>query len=445
MKYRARYDEAKKAIQEARKTEQAKPTNPGDLPFDKWKRVESAMDHYFDDRSKVMESAMAMLKNNSATADDQADDWREYFQKAAEDAHKRINGLLDGNNDLKSLDQVYKQIFYNANIEQSFLSRLSGLPLAGMQGRINDHRKKFEDEQKNLRAKFEDLKSKDRSFDDRIKGTVDDLAEMYERNVKKVVNSHLDLKQKLVTWVAGFRKADEATSPATPSWLEPVDYYLTSLDAMLVGPQTYQQRLDGLFRSEGTLVILFGKTRGDVEKFLEKINLELVEKQIEEATKASFDKVSGMIPPGADEDGKAFVEECAKEVQGSLWLFDTMFNSFVDEFNGVFLGPVGDRTVADLLEPKEGEAAGNRIKGLHVERQLKDLYDQARDWDLDFDGISDHHREYIDNMIRKELDRLAPKIKHTGDLTMADANTIAIKLFKKDKTNEMKRLPGWND
>lgn len=445
MKYRARYDHAKKGIQNARKIETAKAADPSKLPYDKWKRAESAMDHYFDDRSKVMEKAMAMLKNTSATADDQADDWRDHFRKAAEDAHKRINGLLDGNTDLKSLDLVHKQILYTANIERSFLGRLAGLPLAGMHGRINDHRKKFEEEQKNLRAKFEDLKSKDRRFDDRIKRTVDDLEALYRKQIKEIVDKHLDVKRKLVTWVKAFRLKDEATSPATPSWLEPLDYYLTSLDSMLVTPKTYQKRLDEVFRSEGTLVMLFGKTRGDVEKFLEKINLELVEKQLEDTKKASLGKVSGMIPPGADEDGEAFVEDCAKEIQGSFWQFATMFNSFVDEFKGIFLGPVGERTVADLLEPKEGEAAGKRIKGLHVERQLKDLYDEARDWDLDFDGISDHHRDYIDTMIRKELDRLAPKIKRTGDLTMADANAIAVKLLKKDKRDAMKRLSGWND
>jgi len=444
MKYRARYDQARKAIENARKTEIDRAEDPGKLPHDKWKRLGSAMDHYFDDRSKVMETAMAILKNTSATAADQADDWREYFQKAAADAHKRINGLLEENTDLKSLDLVHKQILYNANIEQGFLSRLSGLPLAGMQGRINDHRKKFEEEQKNLRDKFEDLKSKDRSFDDRIKRTVDDLEDLYQKQIKEIVDKQLDFKRKLITWVNGFRKADDTANPGTPSWLTPLDYYLRSLDMMLVTPKTYQQRLDEVFRSEGTLVMLFGKTRGDVKSFLEKINLELVEKQFEETKTASLAKVSGWAPPGLNDDGKAFVEDCAKEVQGSYWLFATMFNSFIDEFNGVFLGPVGDRTVADLLEPKEGEAAGGRITSLHIERQLKDLYDEARDWDLDFDGISDDHQKYIENMIRQELDRLAPKIKRTGDLTLADAHAIAKKLAKKDETSHLKQLPGWN-
>lgn len=443
MKYRARYDQAKKAIREARKTETAKAKDPSKLPYDKWKRAESAMDNYFDNRSKVMETGMAMLKNTSATAADQADDWREYFQKAAEDAHKRINGLLDGNTDLKSLDLVYKQILYNANIEQSFLSRLSGIPLAGMQGRINDHRKKFEEEQKNLRDKFEDLKSKDRSFDDRISRTVDELEDMYERNLDKVVKAHMELARRLIKWVSAFRGLDESANPETPTWLGPVDNYLKELNRLTVSPEAYKKRLDGSFRSEGTLVMLFGKTRTDVKKFLEGVNLELVEDQLEETKKASLDKVTGMIPPGLDNDGKAFVEDCAKEVQTSFWSFTVAFNSFVNEFRGVFLGPVGDRTVEDLLEPKEGEAAGNRIKALHVERKLRELQDKTRDWDLNFDGIHKHHREHIEEMMYEHLYDLGPKIKAAGDLSLRDANALALKMFKQQMVDRLKRLVGW--
>ena len=232
--------------------------------------------------------------------------------------------------------------------------------------------------------------------------------------------------------------------PATPSWLAPLDDYLTELNRLTVSPEAYKQRLDQSFRSEGTLVMLFGKTRVDVKTFLEKINLEAVEDQVEDTKKASLDKVSGWIPPGLNDDGKVFVEDCAKEVQTALWSFATAFNSFVNEFRGVFLGPVGDRTVEDLLEPREGEAAGNRIKGLHVERKLRELQEKTRDWDLDFDGIHKHHREHIERLIHEKLDGLGPKIKATGDLTLRDANALALKMFKQQQVDRLKRLVGWD-
>lgn len=446
MKYGARYDAVKKILEDAKQQERDRAEDPSKLPENDWKRIETVIDSYFNDRSKIMETAIGMLNDKSATADDQADRWSEHFQKAAENAHKRISDLISGK-DRKTFGpfSFYEQIHRISVQEPQFLSVLSGLPLAGMQGRINDHRKKFEEEQKNLRDKFNDLKSKDRGFDDRIKRTVDDLTGMYEKSIEDVVDKHLQVSRKFVAWVHGFRKADDTTSPGTPSWLDPLDYYLRALDAMLVSPKTYRQRLDEAFRSEGTLIILFDKTRRDVKKFLDGVNLELVEKETEDTKKTALDQVSKWKNPGHNEDGKAFVEDTAKAVQMTLWSYSVVFNSFIDEFRGVFLGPVGDRTVADLLEPREGEDAGKRIKGLHVERQLKDLYNEARDWDVDFDGISEKHRAHIQKMIHDHLDRLAPKIQRTGDLTMADANAIAIKLMKKDEASKMKSLPGWDD
>src|SRR5690606_6152871 len=169
-------------------------------------------------------------------------------------------------------------------------------------------------------------------------------------------------------------------------------------------------RFDALFKSEeSVVVILFGKTRASVKEFLEKTNLDKAKKEYESAEKEIQNVAKSMETKGMQEDALRFVNEGAKITRDHLEDFTKAYNEFVNAFKEIFIGPVGDRTVEDLVERQRWDWAKNEWQKLNIQSELKKIYDDAREWwAIDIDGLDEANRKKLEELLEAERKRLEP-------------------------------------
>ena len=75
---------------------------------------------------------------------------------------------------------------------------------------------------------------------------------------------------------------------------------------------------------------------------------------------------------------------------------------------GIFVGPVGDKSIEEILELRHKQQSWDEITRFNVQRKLKDIYDDtAPSWKLELDGLSDEDKRDIENMLKVELERLS--------------------------------------
>ena len=408
------------------------------------KKVRDTLSRYFDFRQRALEDALKLLNDDSRNAKDQTDQWRKHLLKAGSEGSQMIS---DSIKDIKRKSVFVDIVARVAFLESVFFTRLAHMTLPdAMQGKLIEYRKEFELEKKNLMAKWEDLIARDKGIDQKMDSATKQLFQVYQEGLKKVDAANTRTRENITTYVTGAHMADSAANPATPSLLEPVKIMMETINNFMVTSKEMANRFDALFKSEESIVvILFGKTRASVKEFLEKTNLDKAKKEYESAEKEIQNVAKSMETKGMEEDAHRFVSEGAKITRDHLEDFTKAYNEFVNAFKEIFIGPVGDRTVEDLVERQRWDWARNEWQKLNIQSELKKIYDDAREWwAIDIDGLDEANRKKLEELLEAERKRLEPALREASDNSVLDSLKLIMTIAKNDLVDKVKGLAGWN-
>lgn len=403
-------------------------------------KIREVLDKYFGYREKALEEALTFLNNGNDSADNLTSQWRKHLLEAGSNGSSMISDALK---DLKNQSVFADVVWKTAFQESVFFTRLAHMPLPdSLQGRLIAYRKEFEIEKESLQDKWEDLVGKDEDIDEKIDEASQTLLRVYKENLLKVDAANTKARENISKWLKTAHLADEATSPETPSLLEPVNMMMEALNQLRVTSEDLARRFDALYRSEESVVVfLFGKTRESVKQFLEKTNLDKATKEYAEAEQTLKSVSATMETKGMQDDALQFVNEGTKITKAHLEAFTEAYNEFVDAFKEIFIGPVGSKTVENLVEKQRWDAAKNEWVSLNIQTELKKIYDDAREWlSVDLGEQSEAVKEQVRKLLEQERNRLEPALKEAGDNSTFEALKILMTVYKDQLWDKIRGL-----
>jgi hypothetical protein len=446
MSWDARRDEIKSTIESTWATFSRGERAGGSLvPHASFIRLQVTAKDHLDHRDRDLAGALRILRDvstSSGTAKEQKEKWTRHFKEAAHRAAKRFTDSLDS--DEKKWKPFPAFVGDLAHQEAHFLRLLAGLPLAETQGRILEWERQFVEERKKLQDKWRALDQRDRSADQQMEAIMKSLRESYERVLKEVANTHGRAQRAMRDFIKGMGVVDTALNPGTPSWWRDVyDEYLDRVDLHVTTVEEYRKRYREAFKREETTLILFGETRAAVRSFLKKTNLEGAKEALEKAHKASVDMAGKALTPAQKADAQRFVNDVYRDVKRTLDRFETAYNALIDEFAGIFIGPVGDRTVEDLLEVRRWNSHQSELTRINIQTELKRYHDEAREWfGVSLGGLDPAVRKHIEKQMKKDLERLSLAVKKAGDQTHLSAAVFLATFLRPKLLERVKQSKG---
>ena len=181
-------------------------------------------------------------------------------------------------------------------------------------------------------------------------------------------------------------------------------------DHLLLVSDTSQQMGWGspeeLWKEKG-LLIVFTNTRESVGKFLEGKTFENAEKDFREARDRALSKANECPTSRQRDDAKRFLEKAADKSRRELENFNQYYSNFVDQFKGIFFGPISDSTYNELLEPSDWSNYQGGLESFSIQEKIKQIYnDSDKAWKVSLDGFTDQQKREFEDLLKKEMDRL---------------------------------------
>lgn len=404
--YAARWDEIEDKIKATEEMEIGSKDELEILPIlTRYTTFTDSMKKYMDWRDKALNNALPILKNESTsiTGSAQKDKWDDHFAKMGQEAHKMILGFVP-DDDKTPLLRLFSEGI--ATLESIFFTKLKSVPLAWFQGQVQVYTYQFYKEMNSLEGKWKNLLSKDQSIDSKVKDTSAKVLEIFKNIVNELVTQERAGEAALLKSI-GIAKR-------TPGLPLEMNAALTAVQVMLRKAQSFQKSIDDLvkiymdaYKNEETVVILFDQTRNGVREFLNKTNFDTASDEFEATCKNSIDIAKQCKTKGQIEDAVKFIEKAIPLVKNLFDNFKSQYEEFIDDNRGIFVGPVGDKQLEEILERRSMEYAWRDISGFNIQQKLKDIHnDTVRTWHVDINGLTDEQRKEIEDFWRVELERL---------------------------------------
>jgi hypothetical protein len=199
----------------------------------------------------------------------------------------------------------------------------------------------------------------------------------------------------------------------------------------------------GLYRSLvqaelGSVLLLFNGTRKDVERYRNDNDLGKARGWLSEARGALADWAAGVPTAGQRSDAAAFRDRIHAALDSDWTVTEELDAKFRDKFKGVFIGPLGDDTVEELVEGRmfRGEIEEVARKGVHARardvagelqsqvsrlddlfRQFDDLVTRAPDEIREATKLrNEEFKRTLKEKLRDRVDRVLPIIRVLAEL-----------------------------
>jgi len=441
--YDARQAAVKKLLDETAATsrEVFKKSHPEALE----ERVRDRLDRYFGDRKSAFEKGLGLLDAPLPPKAHQ-ERWSRHFSDLGSKAAKEIAGLVDDDKLIKT--PFVSAVTRIASQESAFFATVAAMPLPSSQGRILEWYGQYMREEKSLRDDWKELKDDGSDLSKDLAEVVQEVAEIYEAAIKKAAEKARDAEEVLRRWLPSVEKGEEVIGAAEPgpvgTAIQAMQHALESIAGLRPSVETLAGRFRGLYKSHETVtLVLFGKTRTEVEKFLGKVNLDRAVGDFEQAGKKCVELAQGLKPDGQRDDAEDLVGEMLKRAHETLEDFEGFFEDFVDEFGEIFIGPVGDRTVEDLVNRKLSIRGSEHFQRLNVQGELEKIHDAAKkSLNLNMSRLPSDQREALEELLEDDLERLALAVNDANDFTRSERVRFMAKRFWDDAASRVKRLPG---
>src|SRR5207245_827090 len=137
-----------------------------------------------------------------------------------------------------------------------------------------------------------------------------------------------------------------------------------------------------------------------------KTNLESAVKEFNAANENSRSLADQCPTSRQKEDSRRLMEKAANLTSPFLEKFKKENTDFINEYRGIFVGPVSDTTLDELLEVRDWQKSWQEIESFNVQTKLKELYDDCvRAWQVDLDGMTDEQKQELKDFLETELKR----------------------------------------
>ena len=370
------------------------------------------LEKYSEWRDAVLQESLAILKEESSSPSPDAYQakWTEYYAKnSAEAAKKIMDALKDATTVAPELCAFAQTV---STQEAAFFAQCGRMTLARMSAQALLNSINFDVEADRLEAKWKSLGDSDRSIDDKVAGTTKQIQDLFKETVEKVIAEQRWLAEK-----AGNVKLDPNATPN--DWKDvvkqlvkaAVQHVMQTLEPYKKGISTYVEALSQMNREEETLVVLFTQIRESVREFVKRTNYESATREYNETTANAESLASGCPTSGGQKDALLLARAAADAVKPFMDELKHGYEDFMSEFRDVFVGPVGDKTVEELLELSENLHTWEDIERFNLPGRLDAaLQDFDNSWKVNVDGLSDDDKEALRLVWKTELDELAKGI-----------------------------------
>ena len=394
----------------------------------------NSMQKYMDWRDKALNSALPILKNESTsiTGAAQKDKWDDHFAKQGQEALKMILSFVPDDDKTPKL-RLFAEAM--ATQESAFFAKLCSVPLPWFQGQVQEYTYQFYKEMNSLEGKWKKLVYDDKSIDAQVQKISKEILSLFGKIVKEIIDEERKIENlihnspptaplgPITTLISAIRLGVTHILNKTHEMKKSLDYYVKDL--------LY------LYKSEETVVILFNKGRTGVKEFLEKTNLDTATDEFEETCKNSLGIASQCKTKGQQDDAKRFVETAIPIVKDFFAEFKNQYEEFIDENEEIFVGPVGDKSIEEILEVRNKQQSWDEIVRFNVQRKLKDLHsDAAASWKIGLDGLTDEEKRDIEYMLKGDLERLSRGLVAASDDTAFDR----LGRYYSETTSKLKNL-----
>jgi hypothetical protein len=407
-------------------------------------RVQGRIHEYVRQREQWLSEALErnLKAESDAKATKQDNTWRRFLCERGNDAFQIFSELdkLVEKSRFGGIHQGLIRLFLNSTGEQEsgFFKKLSGIPLAYYQGQLQEWRHDFEEQMESLSGKWNEQLKRDEGYDREMARITEEVLGVLKSSVKKLVDTEDKIKGVLEETAREGSKGGnyaERGNPeptrdhATGVWLPIVAQLFEHLDNFKVTVTDKVERARRLLADEGTVVILFAGTRDDVKKFLEKSNLDKAIKDFERAGCDSRGIANECVTSGTREDALKFVEIGISQTKRLLDNFEKTYNAFIQRWQGIFVGPVGNTTIEQLLEQEAFERFRGDCNNCNVEAALKRLYDNVEPMHaIPFERLDAVHRKVLRDLFDPQIRKLKDKL---SDSTFSERIKNLLELSRK--------------
>ena len=394
--------------------------------------VQPAIDNYFTARQKILESAIEFLNDESKNAVEQRNRWENHLNAKSSEAFRPLRDILRYNN-TSPLSIVVSEVISQESI---FFLKLANLQLCDiMHAKLVEYRKQYQDEKKNLLDKWQSLQNENQSINVSIEETTAKLRSIYQATISKIDANKEKVRNGLIKYMKPLNAiADALFGVSLPDEaLDGISTAAETLNNFTVEAKELARRFDQLYKSEENVaVIMFGNTRKSVKEFLEKTNFDKCQADYVNASKHAQDNAAGMLTDGQRVDALVFVNAAEEITKKRMTSFTDSYNGFVNENKEIFIGPVGDRTVWNLIRKERWDASKNDLQVMNIQTELKKMYDESRTWtNVDVYNLSAEAKQQVTAVIKKDIEKFNLALNSTMEArSLWDSLHISLSIVK---------------
>lgn len=400
--------------------------------------IRDEVNKYFYFRNNALEAALNILKDNTKKSKELRDIWENHLNTKGSEGIRLLSEVIK---DKKST--LFTIVISDAISQETiFYLKLANMLLPDvMKGDLVGYHEQFEKEKQSLLGKWDKLFSDCKGINNSIEEISKNLFSIYNNSLTKVKSGYITLREWITIQCKALQIIDDA-APSPPSVFEPINLLIETLNLFMVSHADLSYRFDQLYKSEESVaIIMFGNTRSSVKEFLTNTNLDKAIKNYNEAEKHAKDSAKNMLTNGQQEDALLFVTEGGKITKLTLKAFADVYNSFVDAFKEIFIGPVGDRTVNDLINKERWDWAKNEWQTFNIQSELKKIYDDNKEWlNIDMFNLKPEVKEKIKNIMDKERERLRLAVNQVGDNSIYETIKLFMTVSKQNMFSKLKNF-----
>lgn len=372
------------------------------------KILQTATEEYFVYRKKILAVAYEFLEDESKTEAEQRNRWETHFVSKGTSALQPLKDIIYYTKVGSSFAVLLSEIISQESI---FYYKLSNLQLCDvMHARLIKYRIEYNTEKKNLLEKWQQMKEDNQSINVAMEGVLEQLHSIYQSSItslsanndkaRRTIEAYLKPMNALVGVLTGVSLPTEFTDAITDS--------MTVLNRFMADSKSAAARLDSLYKNEENVaVIMFGHTRKSVIEFLQKTSFDKCEADYKKGFAHAYEVASNMLTDGQIGDATLFVTNAEKITGKRMQSFGDSYNAFINSNKEIFVGPVGDRTVWDLIRKESWDKAKKNLQVKNIQTELQKIYSDTVSWtNVDIYSFSETTKKEVAALLKKDLDRL---------------------------------------
>ncbi|MCP5054752.1 MAG: hypothetical protein GY940_46740, partial [bacterium] len=138
------------------------------------------------------------------------------------------------------------------------------------------------------------------------------------------------------------------------------------------------------------------------------------------------------------DDAARFADLGIKILKVHLEGFKNEYIKFVNQFDEIFIGPLGDRTIEDIIEMRDWDRWSDDMQRINLDTALKRMYDDTGNlFGVNLSNFTSEQRKWLENRLEPEMKKLANLAKKALNKSHARAMVQLLKDHTVISSNRM--------